>query len=370
MHRFGLFLVLLVYLTSCVTYCYSSDVNEEGPLNGHITELGSSASANIIVASFNIQVFGTAKMSKADVVNKLVLILSRYDIVAIQEIRDSTDTAFRELMARLVQDSGRAYSSIVSERLGRTTAKEQYAFIYDTAKVKMISSFQLPDPKDIFERAPFAAQFEANGHRVVFLDVHVKPLDAVQEVDSLTDAYDKVVSHFGGDDNVLILGDMNAGCDYLPNYAWEDIRLFTEPRFKWLIDNKIDTTVSREGCAYDRFIVTGSWLPGAILPGTVSVFNFKEEYSLTLNKAKTISDHFPIQLSMSFAPKALVADSAHSSDAAAGVPDSGLPPAAIVGLSAAAAVVAGGAMVVAVVCVIRRRKPSPAPTAQPYALLV
>jgi hypothetical protein len=47
----------------------------------------------ITIASFNIQVFGQTKASKPEEMEILVDIIHRYDIVAIQEIRDAAGTA-------------------------------------------------------------------------------------------------------------------------------------------------------------------------------------------------------------------------------------------------------------------------------------
>lgn len=41
------------------------------------------------MASFNIQIFGDAKVRKASVANTLVEIFNMFDLVAVQEIRDA-----------------------------------------------------------------------------------------------------------------------------------------------------------------------------------------------------------------------------------------------------------------------------------------
>lgn len=81
----------------------------------------------ITVASFNIQIFGRAKASKVEVMEILAETIARYDIVAIQEIRDKTGTAIEKLEVE-VDSLGTDYEFIISPRLGRTSSKEQYAF--------------------------------------------------------------------------------------------------------------------------------------------------------------------------------------------------------------------------------------------------
>ena len=54
--------------------------------------------------------------------------------------------------------------------------------------------------------------------------------------------------------DVLLAGDFNADCDYVCKSCWNDISLWTDDRFTWLLGNSIDSTVSANtDCAYDRF---------------------------------------------------------------------------------------------------------------------
>ena len=48
------------------------------------------------------------------------------------------------------------YSLTISERLGRSISKEQYAFLHKTSTVEVLSTYQFDDSADdIFEREPF-----------------------------------------------------------------------------------------------------------------------------------------------------------------------------------------------------------------------
>jgi len=82
----------------------------------------------IKIASFNIQVFGRSKASKPEVMEVLASIISQFDIVAIQEIRDKSGKAIKDLEVA-VDDLGENYDFIIGPRLGRTSSKEQYAYI-------------------------------------------------------------------------------------------------------------------------------------------------------------------------------------------------------------------------------------------------
>lgn len=57
-------------------------------------------------------------------------ITNRYDIVLIQEIRDSSETAIYELLSACNDANSDPFRMVISDRLGRTSYVEQYAFFY------------------------------------------------------------------------------------------------------------------------------------------------------------------------------------------------------------------------------------------------
>ena len=48
----------------------------------------------------------------------------------------------------------------LSERLGRSYSKEQYAYIYKFASVQMMTAEVYPDQHDTFEREPYVGLFK------------------------------------------------------------------------------------------------------------------------------------------------------------------------------------------------------------------
>ena len=50
------------------------------------------------------------------------------------------------------------------------------------------------------------------------------------------------------------MGDLNAACSYVRDTDWPNIRLASDKRFWWLIDDCQDTTLLGSRCAYDRYI--------------------------------------------------------------------------------------------------------------------
>ncbi|XP_068100449.1 deoxyribonuclease-1-like 2 [Hyperolius riggenbachi] len=259
------------------------------------------------IGAFNIQSFGDSKMTNPDVSSIILKILPRYDIVLIQEVRDSDLSAVELLMTQLNSDYDKPlYSHVISDSLGRDAYKEQYLFIYRNDKVTAQDSYHYHDhnlytgEEDTFSREPFVVMFncaEAAIQDFVMVPLHSAPKDAVREIDALYDVYLDVLDKWQTD-NIIFLGDFNAGCSYVGESDWDSIRMHTNKDFLWLISHDTDTTVGKSQCAYDRIVVSGSDLQNAIVEDSAQVFNFHEEYELTLEQALAVSDHYPVELQL------------------------------------------------------------------------
>lgn len=257
------------------------------------------ADAQLLVGAFNIQVFGVSKMGKPDVVTVLKKILIRYDVVLIQEIRDASDTSIHQLLAEVNSMGAGTWRMMLSERLGRTSSKEQYAFFYKQSTVSVVTSHQWPDVGDVFEREPYIVRFRPTSNYAVgdfaFLGIHVKPEDAVNEIDKLVDVYNSVSSMWGLPE-MLIGGDLNADCTYVGAGDWARIRLRNDPRFLWTIGDEADTTVTTTNCAYDRMILAGSRLQSNYVSGSATVHRFDTVQGITNALALETSDHYPVEI--------------------------------------------------------------------------
>ncbi|XP_022084573.1 uncharacterized protein LOC110975984 [Acanthaster planci] len=217
---------------------------------------------SLLFGAFNIQVLGKTKMGKPEVVDYLTEILARYDVVLIQELRDASGEAIVDLLNALNDYSPHTYEMIISSRMGRSSSKEQYVFFYKPSEVSVVDTYEYPEPNDEFERQPLIARFKKvcpcpGLSEFAVVGIHVKPDDAVAEVDHLSEVYDHVVNTWGLQD-VILTGDFNADCNYISSSKWSRIRLRTQSRFEWLISDYADTTVSNTNCAYDRIVVAGS----------------------------------------------------------------------------------------------------------------
>ncbi len=235
-------------------------------------------SNKLVIGNFNIQVFGKTKAGKEEVMDVLDDILEDYDLVSIQEIRDKSNTAFPSLAERL---PGQEY--VISDRLGRSSSKEQYAYIYNPRKLTYVSSYVYDDPEDVFEREPFVAKFASGDLNFVIIQIHTKPKDAESEIANLEYVLEDAKQSFPGETEFIILGDLNADCSY---YKKDELS-----ELEWIVPETADTTTKSTDCAYDRIIVTED-LSDNILGYGIDRFDL--EYNLSEEETTAVSDHYPI----------------------------------------------------------------------------
>ena len=129
---------------------------------------------SVKVAAFNIQIFGRTKREKPEVMNVLAQIVREFDVVLVQEIRDSSETTAPIFLEAINGLEGSDYAFIRSERLGRTTSKEAYAYFYNTETVEYLSesAFVFDDVDDVFEREPYVASFVSGEFDFTLIGIH------------------------------------------------------------------------------------------------------------------------------------------------------------------------------------------------------
>jgi len=137
--------------------------------------------STLLLATWNIREFGGNKSGgrEAEPLYYIAEIISRFDIVAIQEVRDNLD-ALDELMRIL----GRWWKYLVSDvTLGRQGNNERHAYIYDTRKIAFggMAGELVPEMKKeqgtlsadfAFSRTPYVAGFKAGWFKFTLCTQH------------------------------------------------------------------------------------------------------------------------------------------------------------------------------------------------------
>ena len=256
------------------------------------------------VASFNIKVFGDTKMSNQTVVSELVDIFQRYDMIAVQEIKDIDEEVPYLFLDELNQfnnpdnssNSSLEWMMLLSQRSGMQEddqhSQEQYAFYYKPTVFIAIDNGTIYDDStnDSFQREPYLAKFmlldtfgNETGTDIVFVNIHTKPTLAVEEMNALGDVLDWGQENYSDDEDYVILGDFNGDCSYASYNELVELSISSE-NYTWIIPDDADTTVGDSRCAYDR-IVTTSQLDGRL----TGQWGVDEAIS-----GSAVSDHKPV----------------------------------------------------------------------------
>jgi endonuclease/exonuclease/phosphatase family metal-dependent hydrolase len=249
----------------------------------------SSGADSIKIATFNIQVFGTSKLQKTKSMQVLTSVVRNFDVVAIQEVR-STDDNVVPTFVKMINAEGARYDFVIGPRLGRTNSKEQYAILFDTARIEVDRSsvYTTPDPQDLLHREPMAARFRVRGvppnqaFTFTLVDIHTDPDETKGELNALANTFVGVQQNGSGEDDVILLGDLNVDENHLGNLG----RL---PEIGHAI-SKV-TTNTRHTQMYDNIVFSR---PATTeYTGRSGVLDLMSQFGLTQAEALEVSDHCP-----------------------------------------------------------------------------
>ncbi|MFP4655856.1 MAG: lamin tail domain-containing protein [Methanohalobium sp.] len=245
------------------------------------------------IGAFNIQVFGTSKASEPETMNTIAKIIRSYDIIAIQEIRDKSETALPQLV-ELVNEGNYNYDFVMSERLGRTVSKEQYAYVYNTETVEITDNphtYPEPEGTDPFHRQPYIANFEAvNGNfDATFITIHTDPDEATEEINSLDSVVNYTHNKYSEERDFIIMGDLNADGSYFDETSDSTMH---DDYYYWCIEDNVDTTTGSTDYTYDRIILTKPAIQD--FTGDAHVYRYDNKYNLTSEETVDVSDHYPV----------------------------------------------------------------------------
>jgi len=249
---------------------------------------------NISIASFNIKIFGKTKASNDTVMASLVEIVSKYDIIAIQEIKDINQEVPYEFLELLNNNTTTQYEMLLSERSGSQdddkSSQEQYAILYNPELISVIDNGTLYNDSvnDSFQREPFLAHLSVKNTTLDFVlgVIHTKPAAAEEEISALIDVFNWSTEYYE-DQDVMIVGDYNADCSYFDEEDIIDLEIGSD-EFLWAIPNEADTNLAGSNCTYDRMVLTGDLKSN--FNGTWGVDN--------TFSSSSISDHWPVWIEL------------------------------------------------------------------------
>lgn len=260
--------------------------------------------STILIGSFNLRRLGPKKLEDPWAMGKLAEIVRRFDVIALQEIT-SQDQRTVPLLVELINRTGVNYSYTISPRVGRESSGyyEQYAFIFDTARVHSGPEFCYPvqDDADVLHREPFVGRFETVSNQpfsLTLINMHTDPGEISYELDVLADVFVNVRQFEYPEDDVMLLGDLNADpskfqkLGRIPGLAPLIVGIPTNTRKNKTLDNILaDQQNTRE------------------FTGRAGVMDLEKAFGLQLADVERISDHLPVwaEFTISEQPSAFTA---------------------------------------------------------------
>ncbi len=239
--------------------------------------------------------FGPRKLADPQRIRAIAEIVSRFDIVAIQEVSDRTERVPAAFVDVINRESDHAWDYVASPRIGRTPHSiESFVFFFDTGAIEQLGPGALyPDLADDFDREPFAARFRVRegGATFILVTVHTAPAAALAEISALEDVLAWARDQWRDVDQLIVLGDFNAGCDYAEPSRLDALAIRAE-RYQWIVPDDADTNVAESRCAYDRIVSLATHAPPSVEWGVLDAAFEPAELDL--------SDHWPVWATFTF----------------------------------------------------------------------
>ena len=246
--------------------------------------------STIRVASINLRPLDQDKLGKAHVVSRLAEMIRGFDVIAIQGIvaRNQTPVVY---LVEQANAAGRYYDYATSAKVGTEPVQEYTAILFDRATVQIdrTTICLVEDPARRIRHEPLVASFRARGpaeneaFTFAVVSVDVDPAQTAEELDLMDDVFRAVRDDGRGEDDVILLGDLNVD-------EYNLGRLGQLPGIVYAISGT--TTNTRRTRMYDNLVFDGRFT--AEFTGRAGVLDLIAEYGLTEAQALEVSDHFPV----------------------------------------------------------------------------
>lgn len=256
----------------------------------NVSSIPDRTSTTILVGSFNIQRLGPSKLSKPWVMEKLAAVIRQFDVIALQEITSVDQRTLPELVD-VVNSVGANYSYAISPRIGREALGyyEQYAFVYDASRIQSGPEFcyVVQDSEDLLHREPFVGRFQTRFPQQPFqfslINIHTDPDEVSTELDVLASVFQSVRQYEYPQDDVLLLGDLNADPEDFRNLG----------RIPGLVPTIVGMPTNiRKNKTIDNILLDRQQT--AEFTGRAGTIDLEEMFDIDFEKVATISDHLPV----------------------------------------------------------------------------
>jgi len=252
---------------------------------GFLHPLASIDKSELILASWNIRILSNNSRDSEEL-QYIAEIISRYDLVAVQEVRDE------DVLKRIMIILPKNWDYIISDKAGRGV-KERYAYLYNSDIVQNIGiAYLLNDPEDAFIREPFIANFISGEFDFTLITFHALFGDSIhdrrKEIRLLPEVINLVDSATGNEKDIILLGDFNMPAN---DASW------SMSPYTSIIPFQSKTTIT-DTSSYDNFWMHQEDTYDDEYISLYEIYHFDEELFDNNDKlaSSTCSDHRPISI--------------------------------------------------------------------------
>jgi len=207
-----------------------------------------------VIASYHL---GSADLNDPDTLRAMADILSRFEIVALQCVRDEhADAALYEMVEEM-NHYGYQYDYLLGPNTG--DAFTRYAFVYRADILYPVQWYSYDDSKEHdFIWEPFVARFEMDGGTfdVTLVNYHTEPASRPREIDFLPLVVDDLKKRFPDETDVIVL--CSAKTDYNTLIVSDPFKVLEQKDYILLLDAETTHSNGADGPVDPQIIIAAS----------------------------------------------------------------------------------------------------------------
>ncbi len=248
------------------------------------------------IATFNLDGLDETKLNTLRISDVLERLLPRFELIALEGLRGKNQGLLVRLMERINAAGARQYDFATCPTQQRDGIEHYSAFVFDRTALEIDRSMLhfVEDPLGRFRHKPLVGAFRVRGldpaqaFTFTLVAVETNPQQPALELDLLADVYRTLRDDKRNEDDIIILGDLQADENHLGrlgNFLGMTAVITNAPtttRGTQLVDNIL----------FDRRATSE-------FTGRAEVVDLMREFDLTIEQAQEISTHLPIWAEMS-----------------------------------------------------------------------
>jgi len=243
------------------------------------------------IATFHLGRFDEAKLANRRVSDVLVRLLPRFELIALQGVRGRNQGVLVRLVEQINAATGRTYNFATCPTQQRDGLEHYSAFLFDRGRIEVDRSTVhfIEDRLGRFRIKPLTGLFRVRGpdpaeaFTFALINVETDADHVAGELDLLADAFRAVRDSIKGEDDIILLGDLESDDQHLGQLG----KLLGVTA---LLSN-LPTTV-RGGNLLDNILL--DCRATREFTGRVDVVDLMNEFGLTTQAAQDISEHLPV----------------------------------------------------------------------------